>query len=86
LALNNVIDVGSVHADEQKDLKKRFGVRSYPSVYFFNGRNFTKYEGRRSYDEIIEAGFEELRRKVTKNAKVRDGKSIEDEGSCTEKA
>ena len=83
-ALKNIIDVGAVDADMQNYLKKRFEVRSYPSLYYFHGRNFTKFTGRRNVDEIVERGFDELRRKVVKNIETRQGKSVSDDVKCSD--
>lgn len=83
-ALKNIIDVGAINADMQNDLKIRFKVRSYPSIYYFHGRNFTGFIGRRNTDEIIEGGFDELRRKVIKNIETRQGKSVADNEKCSD--
>jgi hypothetical protein len=85
-ALFNVIDVGSVDADAQLQLKKRFNLQSYPSIFFFQGNNFTEYEGDRDSDDIIDAGFFELRKKVDRNIDLnRNSRNIKiDDSKCFE--
>ncbi|KAH7639770.1 Protein disulfide-isomerase A6 [Dermatophagoides farinae] len=62
-ALKGVVKVGAVNADEHQSLGSQYGVRGFPTIKIF-GANKNKpndYQGQRSAQGFIDAGFRELR-------------------------
>lgn len=65
-ALNGVIKVGAVNADDHKSLGGRFGVRGFPTIKIF-GANKNKpedYNGQRTVQGFIDAGIKAAKAKI----------------------
>lgn len=65
-ALKGVIKVGSVNADEYKELGGQYGVRGFPTIKIFgaNKRSPSDYNGQRTASAIAEAALAEAKKKV----------------------
>ncbi|XP_060658294.1 protein disulfide-isomerase A6 homolog [Drosophila sulfurigaster albostrigata] len=65
-ALKGVIKVGSVNADDHKELGGQFGVRGFPTIKIFgaNKRSPSDYNGQRTASAIAEAALAEAKKKV----------------------
>lgn len=65
-ALKGIIKVGSVNADEYKELGGQYGVRGFPTIKIFgaNKRSPSDYNGQRTANAIAEAALAEAKKKV----------------------
>ncbi|XP_032597760.1 protein disulfide-isomerase A6 homolog isoform X2 [Drosophila grimshawi] len=65
-AVKGTIKVGSVNADEHKELGNKFNVRGFPTIKIFgaNKKSPTDYSGQRTANGIAEAALAEAKRKV----------------------
>jgi protein disulfide-isomerase A6 len=66
-ALKGVIKVGAVNVDEHKSLGGQYGVKGFPTIKVF-GANKNKpdeYNGPRTAQGLVDAGFDALRGKVS---------------------
>ena len=62
-ALKGIVKVGAVNADEHQSLGAQYGVRGFPTIKIFasNKNKPIEYQGQRSAQGFIDAGFRELR-------------------------
>lgn len=62
-ALKGIVKVGAVNADEHQSLGAQYGVRGFPTIKIFaaNKNKPIDYQGQRSAQGFIDAGFRELR-------------------------
>jgi protein disulfide-isomerase A6 len=58
-ALNGIVRVGAVNADEHQQLGGRYGVKGFPIIKIFgaNKNKPTDYQGQRTADAIVEESF-----------------------------
>lgn len=52
-ALGWNVPVYSLDADKNPDVAKELGVASYPTIFFASNDGFRKFEGERTYDQLI---------------------------------
>lgn len=82
-ALKGVVKVGAVDCDEHKDLAGKFGVKGFPTIKIFTGKDSTDYSGERTAKGIAEAGLAQAKKKV--KAQLDGGSSSSNGGSKSSK-
>lgn len=71
-ALKGVVKVGAVDCDVHKDIAGKFGVKGFPTLKIFTGKDSTPYNGERTAKALAEAGLAQAKKKVKEQL---DGKS-----------
>jgi protein disulfide-isomerase A6 len=56
--------VGAVDCDEHKDIAGKYGVKGFPTIKIFNGKETTDYNGERTAKGIAESGLAAAKKKV----------------------
>lgn len=52
-ALGQTVTVRTVDGDADKQTVEQFGVTSYPSIFLITGSSIKKFEGERTFDNLI---------------------------------
>lgn len=81
-ALNGVIKVGAINADDHKSLAGRFNVRGFPTIKIF-GANKNKpddFNGARTAQGIVDAALEAARSKINEQLGGKSGSSSGSKG------
>lgn len=63
-ALKGVVNVGAVDCDDHKDIAGKFGVKGFPTIKIFTGKDSTPYNGERTAKALAEAGLAQAKKKV----------------------
>ncbi|XP_049873843.1 protein disulfide-isomerase A6 homolog [Pectinophora gossypiella] len=63
-ALKGIVNVGAVDADSHKSLGQKYGVTGFPTIKVFKGSQHIPYQGKRSAEDIVEAGLKAAREKA----------------------
>lgn len=82
-ALQGVVRVGAVDADEYQELAARFNVRGYPTIKIFgtNKRKPDDYTGQRTSQGFINSALSEIKKKI--KYQLKDGASKKKDGTST---